>query len=234
MQLIEVSDLWVRSATIWLQRRDTPMRFVLFPMLHLGAPSFYNELTRRLHDCDLVVAEGIRGRSPPASALTLTYRLFGNANRDGLVVQDIDYDSLGVSVIRPDMRASEFNASWRRVPPLHRLGVWALLPVYALWMRFFGSREVVARHAEVDDLPSREDVEIADNEIAAPINKLVMDDRDALLLKALERIHEERCAETIQVAIVYSAKHMPAVVHHLSRQFGYWARDADWMIVFER
>jgi hypothetical protein len=42
-----------------------------------------------------------------------------------------------------------------------------------------------------------------------------MDDRDALLLNPLERIHQKRCGEAIQVAIVYGAKHMPAVVHHL-------------------
>jgi hypothetical protein len=51
---------------------------------------------------------------------------------------------------------------------------------------------------------------------------------------ALDRIHEERCEEAIQVAIVYGAGHMPAVVHHLSRRFGYRASDADWMIAFER
>jgi hypothetical protein len=89
MQIIEVSDLGVRSAVIWLQRRETPMRFVLFPMLHLGTPSFYAEVTRRLRACDLVVAEGIRGRSIQASALTLTYRLSGGARRGGLVVQGL-------------------------------------------------------------------------------------------------------------------------------------------------
>jgi len=36
------------------------------------------------------------------------------------------------------------------------------------------------------------------------------------------------------IGVVYGASHMPAVVHHLSRRFGYWAHDADWMIVFER
>lgn len=234
MQIIEVSDLGVRSAVIWLQRRETPMRFVLFPMLHQGAPSFYEEVTRRLRACDLVVAEGIRGRSPSSSALTLTYRLSGNARRGGLVVQDVDYGSLGVPVIGPDMSASEFGAGWRRIPPMLRLWVWALVPVYALGMLFFGSRALLARHAEVDDLPSREDVEMAANERIAPFIRLLVDDRDVRLLAALDRIHEERCNEAIQVAIVYGARHMPAVVRHLRRQFGYWARDAEWMTIFER
>jgi hypothetical protein len=234
MQIIEVSDLGVRSAVIWLQRQETPMRFVLFPMLHLGAPSFYEEVTRRLRACDLVVAEGIRGQSLSSSALTATYGLFGNANRDGLVVQHIDYGSLGVPVVGPDMSASEFGAGWRRMPLMLRLWVWALVPMYALGMLFFGSRALLARHAEVDDLPSREDVEMAADESIAPFIRLLGDDRDAHLLGALDRIHEERCNEAIQVAIVYGARHMPAVVRHLGRRFGYWARDAEWMTIFER
>jgi hypothetical protein len=233
MQIVEVSDLGVRSAVIWLQRRETPMRFVLFPMLHLGTPSFYTEVTRRLRACDLVVAEGIRGRSLNASALTLTYRLAGNARRGGLVVQDIDYGSLGVPVIGPDMSGSEFGAGWRRMPLTLRLWVWALVPVYALGMLFFGSRALVARHAEVDDLPSRADVAMAADERIAPFSRFLVDDRDAHLVAALDRIHEERCSEAIQVAIVYGAGHMPAVVNHLNQWFGYWVRDAEWMTVFE-
>jgi len=51
---------------------------------------------------------------------------------------------------------------------------------------------------------------------------------------ALERIHEERCDEAIQVAIVYGAAHMPPVVRYLGQRFGYWASGAEWMTVFER
>lgn len=179
MQLIEVSDLWVRSAQIRLQRRGTPMRFVLFPMLHLGAPSFYEDVTRRLRACDLVVAEGIHGRSLTASALVLTYELFGRVRRDGLVVQRIDYRALGVPAVSPDMSASEFGKGWRRLPLTLRLAVWTLVPLYALGMLFFGSREVVARNAEVDDLPTREEAEVAGDEHVAPFWRLLVDDRDA-------------------------------------------------------
>jgi hypothetical protein len=234
MQIIEVSDFWVRSAVIWLRRRDTPMRFVLFPMLHVAAPGFYEEVTRRLRGCDLVLAEGIRGESLTSSALTLTYRLFGSANRDGLVEQRIDYGSLGVPVVAPDMSASEFEAGWRTIPLRLRLLAWALMPIYAIGTLFFGSRELLARHAEVDDLPSRADVEMASDEHVAPFRQAVLADRDTHLQLALERIHDEHCNEAIQVAIVYGAAHMPAVAHYLRQRFGYWACDAEWMTVFER
>jgi hypothetical protein len=71
MQIIEVSVVGVRSAVITLTRRDSPMRFVLFPMIHLGTPGFYRAVTSRLGNCFLVVAEGIRGTSATGSVLTL-------------------------------------------------------------------------------------------------------------------------------------------------------------------
>src|SRR5207302_5436552 len=136
MQLIEVNMFSVRSAVIWLRRPDTPMRFVLFPMMHVGAPSFYEDVTRRLRGCDLVVAEGLRGRV--SWALALTYLLYGYHNRDGLVVQRIDYESLGVPVVKPDMVPAEFEAGWRHLSLWLRLSVLALVPVYALRMMLFG------------------------------------------------------------------------------------------------
>ena len=47
MQLIEVTDFGVLSAVIWLRRTGTPLRFVLFPMLHLGTAAFYEDLIDR-------------------------------------------------------------------------------------------------------------------------------------------------------------------------------------------
>ena len=232
MQLIEVNMFSVRSAVIWLRRDDTPMRFVLFPMMHVGAPSFYEDVRRRLRDCDLIVVEGVRGRV--SWALTLTYRLFGDHNRDGLAVQHMDYKSLGVPVVAPDMSPAEFEAGWRHLSVGLRLSVFALVPVYALHMLLFGSREMLARNARIDDLPSPEDVMRAGDERIGPLVELIRDDRDARLLAALERIHDERCHEPIQVAIVYGAAHMGAVVSYLGRRFGYWARDAEWITVFDR
>jgi len=75
MQIIEVSVVGVRSAVITLKQRDTPMQFVLFPMIHLGTPGFYQAVMSRLGSCQLLVSEGIRGKSTTGSLLTLSYRL---------------------------------------------------------------------------------------------------------------------------------------------------------------
>ena len=61
MQIIEVTDLAVRSAVIRLRRTGTPLQFVLYPMIHMAKPAFYAAVTRRLEQADVVVVEGIGG-----------------------------------------------------------------------------------------------------------------------------------------------------------------------------
>lgn len=55
MQLIEATDYAVRSAALRLARRDAPLRFEIFPMVHLAEPAFYAAVTDRLSldDTDL-------------------------------------------------------------------------------------------------------------------------------------------------------------------------------------
>jgi hypothetical protein len=59
MQLIEATDYAVRSAALRLARRDAPLRFEIFPMVHLAEPAFYAVVTDRLRRSDLIVAEGV-------------------------------------------------------------------------------------------------------------------------------------------------------------------------------
>lgn len=85
MHLIEQTGFGVRSAMLTLERRGSATRFVLFPMLHLGTPAFYRAVHRSLKDCDVVVVEGVRGRT--TAAVTMAYRIAGRIRRDGLVEQ---------------------------------------------------------------------------------------------------------------------------------------------------
>lgn len=232
MQIIETSVIGVRSAVITFRRTDTPMQIVLFPMLHLGTKGFYKAITARLRDCQLVVAEGIRGRSTTTSLLTMSYRLLGRSRRLGLVVQDLHLDELGVPVIRPDMTGSEFENRWRKeVSRLHRLLIIPAVPVFAAGMLLFGTRRVLGRYLALDDLPTREQemVEAA----LGDINKLIVHERDALLIDELTSIDKERCAEAIKVAVVYGAGHMPAVAAVLVARLGYRARSAEWLTAFD-
>jgi hypothetical protein len=63
MQIVEVSIAGVRSAVLRLRRHDTLLRFLIYPMVHVGEPAFYAAVTERLRGCDLIVTEGVDGDS---------------------------------------------------------------------------------------------------------------------------------------------------------------------------
>ncbi|GAA1629902.1 hypothetical protein [Actinoplanes couchii] len=58
-----------------------------------------------------------------------------------------------------------------------------------------------------------------------------MRDRDERLLRTLCRLHEERGGEDIEVAVVYGAGHVAAIVHGLCHRYGYRPRSAEWLTV---
>ena len=64
------------------------------------------------------------------------------------------------------------------------------------------------------------------------IDKLVCDEREAVLIRALEEIYRERHAESINVAIVYGAGHALPVVAYLKAALGYVVTSAEWVQVF--
>jgi hypothetical protein len=232
MQLVEASSFAVRSAVIQLRCPGTPLGFALFPMIHLATPAFYTDVMARLGACQLIVAEAGRGGRAPAAwqALTLVYRLSGRARRWGLVTQRLMLTELGVPVVRPDMDADQFRCGWRRLPALVRLGAWVMAPAYGIGLLVFGSRQFLARRlGSTEDLPTRED-ELGYDRFDA-LKELVVDDRDALLVQALDGIYQQRSQEPISVAVVYGAGHMPAVVRHLAR-YSYRASSAEWLTVF--
>jgi hypothetical protein len=97
MQLIEQTGLGVRSVELTLERPGSAVRFVLFPMLHLGSPAFYRTVRCGLQNCDVVVVEGIGGRS--VSMLALAYRIGGRLRRGGLIDQGQGLDLAGLGRI---------------------------------------------------------------------------------------------------------------------------------------
>ncbi|SNT55256.1 hypothetical protein [Actinacidiphila glaucinigra] len=228
MQYIEVTELaGVRSAIIRFRSRGTALVFELYPMIHLAEPAFYEEVTARLRaSCDLVIAEGVRG-STATRALTRSYRSLGGHERLGLVVQDIDFDTLGVPVICPDMSGAEFDDRWRRLPLRERAPLAALVPAYVAGMRLLGTRRFLARYMQLEDLPGD------DEETELWTDDLVLHQRDRLLIDALTRLHHARAGRTepFTAGILYGAAHMRAVTTALM-DLGYRPAGSQWLTVF--
>jgi tetratricopeptide (TPR) repeat protein len=188
----------------------------------------------RLGTADVIVAEGVkRGASRRATilvfALTLTYRLLTLNRGAGLVEQDIDYSRFDAAVINPDVTADEFQGAWQRIPWTFRLMAFCVVPVVVLGELIGGRRAIWSAAMEVNDLPSLDDELFSES--APEFEQALLGDRDARLLAELVRVHEERGDEEIEVAIVYGAGHVPAIVHGLRARLGYVARAGDWLTV---
>jgi len=231
VQLIEVSLTGVRSAAITLRSPSAAMRIVLLPMVHLGTPDYYQAVTALLADCDLIIAEGISGKSATVRALTLAYRLPARRRDLGLTVQDIDYAALGRPVVCPDMTARQFADNWRSVPLLQRLAILCAVPPVALSFALTGTRRTFTRYLATDDLPGFTDARL--RQALPQFTKVVLDDRDRLLVDCLESVLRSRREEDIAVAVAYGAEHMPAVTHELFERHGYRPRAAEWLTVLD-
>jgi len=227
VQILEVSVLGLRSAALRLRHRHTPLQFLVIPMLHMANAGFYREVTRLLRDVDIVVVEGVRGRSAIGTTLTATYRVL-RLRRIELVPDRVRYRELGTPVIAPDVNAAEFRHEWRKMPWWTRAALWPLLLAYTA-IRMVTPRARLMRQVidqELNDLPSELDEAIAEH----PLGKAMSVERDRRLVEALGELHEQRSEESITVAVAYGAAHVPAIVEYLTSR-GYFVRSATWLTV---
>jgi hypothetical protein len=228
VQIVEVTDLGGLRVVVWpFRRRGTPLSFLLFPMIHLGEPRFYAEVTERLRLCDLLVVEGVGGHAASLRALT-SYRRLAGVERLGLVLQDIDVRALDVELIRPDLDAEGFDEGWRHVPWGERAAARVVFPAVNLALRLVGNRRMLAEHMATNDLPEGLDLEDVP---FAGIEDLIVDQRDRRLVDALTALDAQRSHEQITVGVVYGAGHMRAVIRALWA-LGYRPGGGEWLTVF--
>ncbi|GIH10658.1 hypothetical protein Rhe02_87250 [Rhizocola hellebori] len=226
MQITEVSVAGVRSAVVALGHPNKPLRFVLFPMIHFGLPAFYREVAQRLRQCHLVVAEGYDGPSSVGLAYAIALRMTRQRAVDRLVHQDIDFEAIGVPVLWPE-RLGLDGGHWRRLPLLGWLDVLLLVPSLVVSMLLGGRNWLLRRNLEVSD---DTDVRL----FLSFLQKPILNNRDEELLEALVKIYESRADEKIDVAVVYGAAHMPAVVQGLAQRFGYRPRrGGEWLTAID-
>jgi hypothetical protein len=228
MDIIDVSDLGVRTAVVQLRRKGTPCRFTLYPMIHVGEPSFYQAVRARLARHDLIVDEGIIGPSRMAELLTSVYRSDPLRTRLGLQVQPRDLCDVGVPVVRPDMTGPEFEDRCRGIGLPERALLYTAVPAYGVFVRLFLTRAMLAQELQLDcdTLAIREPTGLR-------IEEIITDERDALLCAEADRIHTGRCEEDIDVAVVWGAAHVAPLVAYLRMRYGYVPRDAEWLLVFD-
>ncbi len=227
MQIIENSIVGTRSAVLRLTRRGGGPVIFIFPMLHVAEPQFYREVERRLRACDLVVAEGILGKSQVGEIIMLTYRVKPANEESGLVVDDIPYRALGVPLITPDMTGEEFEQSWRELRRSFRWTVMAVAPIVAIGEYFNGRRSLLSPDIEVNDLPDADD-ELLDDDDFEKFDEILLTRRDNRVLAALAEVVRDRTDG--DVAVTYGAHHVPGILRGLY-PLGYRVVSAEWLMV---
>lgn len=85
-------------------------------MVHIGSPTYYQELQKRLANCDAIVYEGVhslRGR-----ILTLSYAIVARRKRLGLATQRtaLLLSQFHAKLIHADVTAEELSRDWVRMP----------------------------------------------------------------------------------------------------------------------
>lgn len=230
MQIVETTELGIRSVVLTLGRRASPLTFLLFPMLHVGSPEFYATVRERVTGCDLVVVEGV-GKSLASRLLTMSYRVVRLRSGSGLIVQNLKRDSFGTPFVQGDMDNPDFRQGWRGIPWQQRIMMWCILPLFTLRVLIIGPRRYIARTPSVDDEPT---LALLNAHAKVPdVFDLIVDKRDRVLLDTLAELHEQHCQENITVAVVYGAGHIAAVVHGLSARYGYTTRAGEFITVVD-
>jgi hypothetical protein len=134
-------------------------------------------------------------------------------------------------VINADISGADFDDGWRRLPLGERVALYFVVPLVAAFMYFFGTRSLLAKHLQIDDLPSRD--EILRGDVLPGFNHLLVDQRDAHLLRVIEDVCEETGPEKRCIGIVYGARHMRAVAGLLMHKLRYRVAGAEWITVFD-
>ncbi len=234
MQIIESTVMGVRSAFIQFESTDqsAPI-FQLFPMLHVADPDFYDEVSIRLEECDMILCEGVRSQS--ASLLTFAYRFFAKSPRLNLVVQNSMYlDHVKHKLKHADVAGTDFDEKWNEIQWHQRLLIKVLAPLAGIYMRIWGTRSDIAKIAALSLRKTQEEI-LASDDLKETMDEVILDWRDQHLINVIEEVRRENRAKRVTIGIMFGAAHMRAVIYHLSSLNDpfYRITKAEWMQVMK-
>lgn len=232
MQFIEQNSFSVRSAIYRLRKEDDGLEFILFPMIHVGSKEFYDEVSRRLAGCDLILAEGVDSKK--ANLLTRSYRIVKKIKRMDLVTQreGMEVSRFREKIVNPDMTGHAFDERWASLPFMLKAQIFFLVPVYVVYLFLFGTRETIAENIALEDLPSSREVLFQDDDFDK-LDALLIGERDRWLIRKIESLHQANGGVKKTVGVVYGAMHMRNVTSLLLRRLNYRIAEAEWITVFD-
>lgn len=232
MQFIEKNGFDLRSAIYRLGRDKDGLEFILFPMIHVGEKRFYEEVQRRLGECDLIFVEGVN--SNKIKMLVLTYKVIERIKGFDLVTQHaLSLSEFGDRIINTDMDGAVFDANWSSLPLRLRALMFVAVPVLAVYLYLRGTRSFIAEHLAFDDLPSRDEILMSDDGDWDKFEDVLVARRDRVLVDRIGQLDEEQRGQKKVVGILYGAGHMRTVARFLLSELKYRVTKAEWVTVFD-
>jgi hypothetical protein len=231
MQFIEKNSFNVRSVVYSLKKDGSRLEFLIFPMIHVGSSEFYDEISRRLASCDLILAEGVKSRR--VKLVTLSYRAVKYIRRMELVTQQdgMRLDGFRAKILNTDIDSAAFDERWSSLPISLRVQFVVLVPIFVVYLFLCGTRETLAEYIALDDLPSNEEI-LSDNEGLEAFDSLVVDERDRILIEHITNLEKQQ-NEARRIGIVYGARHMRNTMRFLMEQLDYRVAKAEWVKIFD-
>ena len=214
-----------------LRESSTGRTIDLFPMVHVGEPSFYDLVYHEAGGADVVLVEGVK--SPIVRRMTRSYRWISASKRINLVIQPpLKSSSTSAEIIRADLSEAGFEAAWRKVPIWLRALICFLAPLIGLRRRWSGSRASLAKGMSLDDALSR-DEQIAWSPEGAFLEQAILHARDDELIRQIDDLLARDPSAWRTAAIVYGAHHMRRVLRELLGRRHFSLLSSNWMVVFE-
>ncbi len=232
MQFIEKNSFNVRSAVYHLKKDGAGLEFLLFPMIHAGSKEFYDEVSRRLSACDLILMEGVNSRK--ASLLTFSYRIVKKIRRLDFVTQRDGMNLSGFrdKIINSDIERRAFDERWSALPLGLKAQLFLFLPVWVVYLFLFGTRESLAENMATEDLPSSDEILLWDESLEK-LDTMLLDERDQQLIIHLKNLYNSHKHDKKTVGVVYGAMHMRNAVRFLLGGLNYRVAGSEWITVFD-
>jgi hypothetical protein len=227
MQFLESSVIGLRAAIYRFSSKSLELELLIFPMVHIGDPSYYRYIKTQLSNCDSVVFEGVKSKK--TWFLVQSYKILQKKKSLGLELQSkaLNIENMPIQKIHGDVTAEEFDKSWRQIPLWFRTIVLICAPLYGIYQYLVTDRTSLAKDHSVESVPLKNDID--ESKESLKFDEAILHDRDSKLVEVLEdhiATHGNRSETT---AIVYGARHIPAVVAFLSEKYGFKVTKSEWV-----
>lgn len=232
MQFIEKNSFNVRSAIYQLKKEDSEIEFVLFPMVHIGSEKFYQKVSEKLSQCDLILAEGVNSKK--VNFLTISYRVVKFMKRVDLVTQNegLNFSQFKDKIFNSDICRKDFDKNWTSISFYFRFLLFLFIPFYSFYMMIFGSREIIAKNIATEDLPDSNEIFFQDDK-TDKLDEVLIDKRDKILIENIRKAISNNQEVKTRIGILYGAVHMRNIVNYLMNDLNYKIADSEWLVVFD-